>query len=35
MPHFDLTEAQLDDLVEFLRQASTIDTQNWPPKPAH
>jgi nitric oxide reductase subunit C len=34
MPHFDFTEAQLDDLVEFLRQASTVDTQNWPPKPA-
>jgi nitric oxide reductase subunit C len=32
MPHFDLTEADLDDLVDFLRHASTINTQNWPPK---
>ncbi|MDR3435115.1 cytochrome c [Telmatospirillum sp.] len=32
MPHFDLSETELDDLVEFLRHASTINTQNWPPK---
>jgi nitric oxide reductase subunit C len=32
MPHFDLTEQELDDLVDFLRYTNTIDTQNWPPK---
>jgi nitric oxide reductase subunit C len=32
MPHFDLTEKELDDLVDFLRYTSTINTQNWPPK---
>lgn len=32
MPHFDLTEQDLDDLVDFLRYTSTINTQNWPPK---
>lgn len=34
MPHFDLTEQELDDLVDFLRYTSTINTQNWPPKAA-
>ena len=32
MPHFDLTEKDLDDLVDFLRYTSTINTQNWPPQ---
>jgi len=31
MPHFDLTEQQLDDLVDFLEWTSKINTQNWPP----
>ena len=31
MPQFHLTEQELDDLVEFLRYSSGIDTQNWPP----
>lgn len=32
MPKFDLTEKQLDDLVDFLKWTSEIPTQNWPPK---
>lgn len=32
MPHFDLSEKDLDDLVDFLRYTSTVNTQNWPPK---
>jgi len=32
MPHFDLTERDLDDLIDFLRYTSSINTQNWPPK---
>ena len=31
MPHFNLTEQQLDDLVDFLEWTSKIKTQNWPP----
>lgn len=31
MPQFNLTEQELNDLVEFLRYSSGIDTQNWPP----
>lgn len=31
MPQFNLTEKELDDLVEFLKYSSDIDTQNWPP----
>jgi len=34
MPQFNLTEKQLDDLVDFLRWTSTIKTQNWPPNEA-
>ena len=34
MPQFNLTEQQLDDLVEFLRWTSTIDTNGWPPNDA-
>jgi len=31
MPQFNLTEQQLDDLVAFLKYASEINTQKWPP----
>lgn len=31
MPQFHLSEQQLDDLVEFLRYVSEIDTAGWPP----
>jgi len=31
MPHFDLSEQDLDDLVAFLKYASEINTNNWPP----
>ncbi|MDR1969670.1 MAG: cytochrome c [Burkholderiaceae bacterium] len=31
MPQFDLTDQQLDDLVQFLKWTSEIDTENWPP----
>jgi nitric oxide reductase subunit C len=32
MPQFNLSEKELDDLVDFLKWTSEIDTQNWPPK---
>lgn len=32
MPHFDLSEQELDDVVAFLRWTNSINTQNWPPK---
>ena len=31
MPQFHLSEAQLDDLVAFLRWVSKVNTENWPP----
>ncbi|OGI57918.1 MAG: cytochrome C [Candidatus Muproteobacteria bacterium RBG_19FT_COMBO_61_10] len=31
MPQFNLTEAELDGLVEFLKWTSEINTANWPP----
>jgi nitric oxide reductase subunit C len=31
MPQFNLTDAQLDDLVEFLRWTNGINTEKWPP----
>jgi nitric oxide reductase subunit C len=31
MPNFHLTEQQLNDLVEFLKYSSEINTANWPP----
>ncbi len=31
MPQFNLTERELDDLVDFLRYTSEINTANWPP----
>ena len=34
MPRFDLTDRQLNDLVDFFEWTSRIDTQNWPPNNA-
>jgi len=34
MPHFDLSDEQLNDLAAFLQWVSTIKTQNWPPNQA-
>ena len=31
MPQFHLTDEQLDDLVEFFKWTSEIDTEKWPP----
>ena len=31
MPQFNLSEQQLDDLVQFLDWASKVNTENWPP----
>ena len=31
MPNFQLTDAQLDDLVAFLKYASGVNTSKWPP----
>jgi nitric oxide reductase subunit C len=31
MPQFNLTEQQLDDLVEFLKWTGQINTEKWPP----
>lgn len=31
MPQFHLSDKDLDDLVAFLKYASEIDTNNWPP----
>ena len=31
MPQFNLTDKELSDLVEFLKYASEINTNNWPP----
>ena len=31
MPHFHLDDQQLDDLTEFLKWTSKINTENWPP----
>ncbi len=31
MPQFNLTDKELDDLIEFLKYTSEIDTNNWPP----
>ena len=31
MPHFNLTDQQLNDLVDFLRFTAEVDTQGWPP----
>ena len=31
MPQFNLSDQQLDDLVEFLKWTSQINTEKWPP----
>ena len=31
MPQFDLTDQQLDDLVEFLKWTGQINAEKWPP----
>jgi len=31
MPQFNLTDQQLEDIAEFLKYSSEIDTHNWPP----
>ena len=31
MPQFHLTDQQVDDMAEFLKWTSKIDTNNWPP----
>jgi nitric oxide reductase subunit C len=31
MPQFNLSEKELNAVAEFLKYASEIDTQNWPP----
>ncbi len=31
MPQFNLTDQQLDDLVQFLKWTSEVNTNNWPP----
>ena len=31
MPQFNLSEQQLDDLVEFLKWTNGINTEKWPP----
>lgn len=31
MPQFNLSDAQLDDLVKFLEWTNNINTENWPP----
>lgn len=34
MPQFNLSEKDLDSLVDFLEWTSRMKTQNWPPHPA-
>ena len=34
MPKFDLSEQELDSLVDFLQWTDSINTQNWPPNQA-
>lgn len=34
MPAYDLTEEELDNLVDFFEWVSRIDTQGWPPNDA-
>ena len=31
MPNFHLTDQEIDDLAEFLKWTSELDTNNWPP----
>lgn len=32
MPQFNLTDRELDDLVDFFAWVGKVNTQNWPPK---
>ncbi|MBF0247753.1 MAG: cytochrome c [Alphaproteobacteria bacterium] len=34
MPHFDISDSDLDALVDFFRWTNSINTQNWPPNNA-
>lgn len=34
MPQFNLSDQELDDLIDFLKWTSEIDDQNWPPNEA-
>ena len=34
MPQFNLSDAELEGLVEFFKWVSTIDTNSWPPNEA-
>jgi len=34
MPQFNLSDRELDDLIDFLEWTSRIDTQGWPPNEA-
>ena len=34
MPQFNFTDKELDDLAEFFKWVSTIDTNGWPPNDA-
>lgn len=34
MPKYDMTDQQLDDLINFFEWVSRINTQNWPPNDA-
>lgn len=34
MPQFNLTDEELDSLIDFLKWTSEIDAQNWPPNDA-
>ncbi len=34
MPQFNLSEEELDGLVEFFKWTSEVNTQNWPPNDA-
>jgi nitric oxide reductase subunit C len=31
MPQFNLSDQQLNDLVEFLKWTGKVNTENWPP----
>jgi nitric oxide reductase subunit C len=31
MPQFNLTDQEIDELAEFLKWTSELDTNNWPP----
>jgi len=33
MPHFNFSDQELNDLVDFLEWTSTIKRQDWPPSP--